>query len=103
MSRRYDKAGNLISDEEWGRLHEQYDYRVIEKTPMVLGDSPIEVSTVWMGIDYGFGREGPPVIFETMCFGGSHDGDCVRYHTEEQAREGHMRIVQALVAEHETS
>jgi hypothetical protein len=98
----YDRQDNPITADEFGRLHDDCDYRVIEKTPMVLGDSPFEVSTVWLGIDHSFGR-GAPVIFESLVLGGPHDGDCDRYTTEDAAREGHMRIVQALVAEHEVS
>ena len=30
------------------------------------------VSTVWLGIDLGYWGWGPPIIFETMIFGGEH-------------------------------
>lgn len=32
----------------------------------------IKISTVFLGMNYRFG-EGPPLIFETMIFGGKHD------------------------------
>ena len=53
---------------------------------------------MWLGLDHSF-LGGRPVIFETMVFGGPHDGDCERYCTEAQAREGHERVVAVLVAE----
>lgn len=49
-----------------------------------------EVSTVWLGLDHGFGY-GPPLIFETMIFGGEHDNDTWRYATLDEALEGHQR------------
>jgi hypothetical protein len=44
-----------------------------------------------MGIDHGFTGTGPPVIFETMVFGGNFDDACMRYCTEQEAQEGHAR------------
>lgn len=33
----------------------------------------VRVSTVFLGIDHRFGGDGPPVLFETMIFGGPLD------------------------------
>lgn len=33
----------------------------------------VHVSTKFLGIDHQFG-DGPPLLFETMIFGGEHDG-----------------------------
>lgn len=49
------------------------------------------VSTVYLGLDHSFG-EGPPLIYETMVFGGDHNGDMDRYTTYEEALEGHKRM-----------
>jgi len=49
------------------------------------------VSTVWLGLDHGYGG-GPPLIFETMVFGGAHDEDQWRYPTEVEALAGHAEI-----------
>lgn len=54
------------------------------------------VSTVWLGIDLGYWGWGPPIIFETMIFGGEHDSWCERYATKEAALAGHERVVAAL-------
>ena len=54
------------------------------------------VSTVWlMGIDHNFG-DGPPILFETMIFGGEWGSECRRYATEEQAMRGHLEAVDNL-------
>lgn len=47
------------------------------------------VSTVFLGLDHRFGHQGPPLLFETMIFGGPEDGYQKRFSTWEQAEEGH--------------
>ncbi len=53
------------------------------------------VSTVFLGIDHRFNFEdgGAPVVFETMVFGGTLDGEMERYCTKTEALEGHTRMV----------
>jgi hypothetical protein len=51
------------------------------------------VSTVFLGIDHGFG-EGPPRLFETMVFRGGETVDGARYSTWEEAEAGHRKLVQ---------
>lgn len=48
------------------------------------------VSTVYLGLDHAFGG-GPPLIYETMIFGGPNDQYQDRYTTREQALAGHRR------------
>jgi hypothetical protein len=55
------------------------------------------VSTVWLGLDHGFGS-GPPVIFETMVFGGPLDQEMERYCTWESAVTGHEFMVMRLTS-----
>jgi hypothetical protein len=50
------------------------------------------VSTVFLGLDHSFG-DGPPLLYETMIFGGRHDGYQERYATREEALEGHRRAL----------
>lgn len=49
----------------------------------------ITVSTVYLGIDHSFTGDGPPLIYETMIFGGELHEEQARYSTREQALEGH--------------
>ena len=58
-----------------------------------IGD--VEVSTVFLGLDHSFGG-GPPMIFETLIFGGERDGEMWRYSTMKQAKEGHAEVVASL-------
>jgi len=62
--------------------------RIVKQT--TLGQT--RVSTVFLGIDYQFG-EGPPLLFETMVFGGEHNGDQWRYSTWDEAETGHETAV----------
>jgi hypothetical protein len=50
----------------------------------------VEVSTVFLGLDHAWGK-GPPMLFETMIFGGEHDQYQERCSTWEQAEEMHRR------------
>jgi hypothetical protein len=55
----------------------------------------IEVSTMFLGIDHGDG-DGPPILFETMIFGGPWGGQMRRYSTWDEAERGHMRVCKAV-------
>jgi len=54
----------------------------------------VMVSTVFTGIDT-FNRA-LPLLFETMIFGGEHDGYVKRHATWEQAEEGHKVAVSLI-------
>lgn len=84
-----------VGDAEYGptAMH----YRVLARTRV----GAYVVSTVWLGIDHGWGR-GVPIIFESMVFAieqwdsedfGLTDLDMERYPTEDSAMEGHADMV----------
>lgn len=50
-----------------------------------------EVSTVFLGLDHRFG-DGPPLLYETMIFGGAHDDYQTRYSTRPEAQAGHAAV-----------
>jgi hypothetical protein len=54
------------------------------------------VSTVFLGLNHNYG-DGPPILFETMVFGGPMDEYMDRYYTEDEAAQGHAFVVQALM------
>ena len=62
--------------------------RIVQKTNL----NRVDVSTVFLGLDHNFGA-GPPLLFETMIFGGPNDGYQERYETWEQAEAGHAKAV----------
>lgn len=55
----------------------------------------VHISTVFLGLDHGWG-DGPPVVFETMVFGGDMDENQWRYSTWDEAIAGHERVVAAV-------
>ncbi len=72
----------------WSRWFETAD-RKIAKTQI---SEDVEVSTVFLGLNHSFG-DGPPLIYETMVFGGEHDGEMNRYSTREESLKGHKEMV----------
>lgn len=85
----------------WAKWFETADRRVA-RTALA---KDVEVSTVFLGIDYSpFSPGFPPILFETMVFGGKHDGDMRRYATWDEAEIGHaeecarvLREIRSLV------
>lgn len=59
----------------------------------------VHVSTVFLGMDHALIGDGPPVLFESMIFGGEHDQWQDRYHTVEAARAGHAEAVRLACGE----
>lgn len=53
----------------------------------------VKISTVFLGVDHNFFGDGPPILFETMVFGGPMDGDMRRYSTWDEAEISHAVIV----------
>ncbi len=76
---------------EFGKWVETAD-RVVSKTQV----ADIEVSTVFLGIDHQF-YNGPPLLFETMVFGGDLDQTCRRCSTWDEAEEQHETILSEVL------
>ena len=75
---------------EWAKWMEAAD-RYVGKTSVGV----VKVSTVFLGLDHGFGSH-HPVLFETMVFGGKLDQDDERYSTWDAAEAGHVRWVEKV-------
>lgn len=86
MNRYYDMDVRPIEFMDWAVRFEDHESRRIGSDTR--GD--VHVSTVYLGLNHAWDG-GPPLIFETMIFGGEHDGFQERYSTREQAEEGHKR------------
>ena len=71
-----DHQPMAVDHEEWAK----WMMRGFDETKRVakteVGEA--EVSTVFLSLDHGWG-EGPPILFETMVFGGPHSDDKWRY------------------------
>ena len=77
---------------EWADWFENADdERIVAKT--TIGNS--DVSTVFLGLDHSFGS-GPPLIYETLVFGGKLADEMNRYTTREQAEQGHREMCERV-------
>lgn len=57
----------------------------------------VRVSTVFLGLDHGFGAYPQPILWETMVFGGKLDQEQARCSgTREQAEAMHAAMVQRV-------
>lgn len=84
--------GNPVEEPDtlaWGRWFKTAERRIMcDKLP-----NGTRVSTIFLGLDHSFGG-GSPILYETMVFGGAHDGYQERYTTKEEALLGHKRAVE---------
>lgn len=94
----YDRQGRPISATEAERLLGDIDARRVAHDVFVIDDAPVWVSTAHVVLDHGFEPDAPPLIFETMIFGGPDADYCARYATEADALAGHVRIVERYAA-----
>ncbi len=77
----------------WARYFESAD-RIVRKSDFEGG----HVSTVFLGLDHQYG-DGPPLLFETMIFGGPHDQWCERCSTWKEAEAQHEKALLTLLAD----
>lgn len=66
------------------------DYQNAHKRVASTRRGKVWVSTVFLGIDHQYG-DGPPLVFETMVFGGPADQYQDRYSSYDDALLGHRR------------
>ena len=90
MSDYYNRQGEPITRGEWVKTMQQSFMETRRVAYDKRGD--VEVSTVFLSTNHNYG-DGPPLIFETMIFGGEHSDEQSRYTTETQALEGHKTAV----------
>ena len=94
MSDFYRRDGTPYANAvEWSK-----DFGIVENKIVKQEELPngYFVSTVWLGLNHNYG-EGKPLIFETMVFpekGNYSDIYMERYSTEQEAIEGHNRLVE---------
>ena len=74
--------------EQWVKWFETAN-RIVAKTR----DEQAVILTLFLGINYNWQRKGPPVLWETLVFGGGNDGDAQRYDSLEAAKTGHEEMV----------
>jgi hypothetical protein len=92
MNDYFDLDGRPIDQAAWAQLF-KHDRHIGLDT-----EGEVTVSTVWLGLNHNWSGLDPPLIFETMVFGGAYHEYCQRYSTKAQALAGHDQAV-AMVRE----
>lgn len=88
VNRKPRRCRNAMEWAEWFGRND--DDRIVDRTKV----GRRTVSTVFLGVDHNFSREGPPLLFETMVF---PQGDpCVRTATWDAAQKTHNEIVRQI-------
>ena len=80
---------------KWGEWmeHISIEEKRIDRT--IIGDDKIVISTVFLGLDHSW-NDGPPLLFETMVFGGPLEDEQTRCSTWPQAEEMHKKMVRKV-------
>lgn len=89
-----DENNNPIVEPDvlkWGKWFEKAERHIGLDT---IGE--VKVSTVFLGLDYNWGLNGSPVLWETMIFGGKHDEYQERYSSYSKALKGHQDAVELV-------
>jgi hypothetical protein len=78
--------------QRWGEMMEDMTRRRVARTVI---PPDVHVSTVFIGLDHRFMGSGPPLLFETMIFGGPEEIDQLqwRYASWDDAETGHAAAV----------
>lgn len=81
---------------KWGEWFGNIEARIVEQT--MIGD--VKVSTVFLAFDHNFlSLSSEPILWETMIFGGKHDGDQWRYPSRKLAVQGHRQACEIVRGE----
>lgn len=94
-----DEARNPVAtsdSEAWGQMLRGPGRRVAHDSVTGRGGEVVTVSTVFLGLDHRYAGEGPPIVFETLVFGGVMADSMDRYATWAEAEEGHACMLQRV-------
>ena len=84
---------------KWAEAFETADRLVrLDRATVRVAGKPVvfvDVSTVFLGFDHQIG-EGPPLLFETMVFGGPLDQESDRCSTWEDAEKMHEKMMERV-------
>ena len=81
----------------WARWFETHSLdRVLKTTELFPPDGRSRVSTVFLGLNHNYWG-GPPILWETMVFGGPLDLETDRYSSRAEALAGHAEMVARVI------
>lgn len=82
---------------QWAEWMKNLERRRVQVDKVLLEEVGffVTISTVFLGMDYGY-LEAKPLLFETMVFQGDDVDSLQRYYTWEQALKGHDTMVRKI-------
>lgn len=86
---------------EWCNWFSVFENRIIDRTD--ISNEPNYpggdfISTVFLGMNYNFDPNRPPMCFESMVFGGKYSQASWRYSSMGEAKQGHWQMVDCIRA-----
>ena len=85
--------------DEWVAMLKNDAARRVGNNLVKVGDAEVRVSTIFLGLDHQWADGGPPLLFETMVFGGKHDQYQTRCSTWDEAVEQHQVALDLITEE----
>src|SRR5262247_661426 len=83
--------------ETWGAWFQQAGRtRVVQQDYAESENTTVGVSTVFLGLDHNFSGRGAPVLWESLIFGTTLDGEMRRYTSREAALRGHAELLERV-------
>lgn len=79
----------------WAHWFEVTSNRIVAWTQIT---QDVTVSTIFLALDHRWFGKGPPILFETLVFGGPCDGEMRRYVSWDDAETGHKAMVRTVRA-----
>jgi hypothetical protein len=74
----------------WAQWMGTYSHSVVKREQV---GPRVRVSTIFLGAPSDISADGPPLLWESMVFGGKLDGERERYASRADALDGHARLV----------
>mgnify|MGYP003575238540 CR=1 FL=1 len=89
-----DEQVQVVDMPRWAAWFEVHDADRVIRYSVLRED--VHISTVFLSLDHNYSLHGPPILFETMVFGGLLDQETRRYRTIEEAKAGHAAMVERV-------
>jgi hypothetical protein len=79
----------------WARWFENAD-RIVKQDFAEGSEGRVGVSTIFLGLDHNYSGRGGPILWESLVFGTSLDGEMQRYRSKAEAIRGHEALVRRV-------
>lgn len=95
----YTKYKRVFPCESLDNLKNRFENKTLSMVRQNQVSKKVWISTVFIPINMRYFGEGPPIVYETMIFGGKHDQLQIRYSTYKEVLNSHRKLVKKLKKE----